>query len=383
MEDIRIKTIWDEDQTETILSQGFGRRTVTGADLDHATVTGALYRFERTASGIDLEILQDAGLEELRIGGTSGSDRFIVTSSQDIDASIILSGGAGSDVLRVENIDTDDFLEGGAGRDRLFAGAGDDRLEGGADNDTLEGGDGEDRLYGGSGNDFILGGNGDDLAFGNEGEDILIGNDGNDDLHGLEDDDRLIGNDGNDRLYGGSGDDDLFGGSDNDRLEGGEGDDVLNGDNGEDRLFGGDGNDVLSGGNNDDVIFGGTGEDIIWGGRGRDTLSGQEGSDVFAFTSIDLDGSLDRIQDFTLNGDDRDSINITDVLEGYNAITSDINDFVQLDFKRSNRTDLLVNVDGEGDDFVRLTTIRGSNFKNVDVDDLFEAGQLIVNELAV
>ncbi|HGS4619433.1 TPA: type I secretion C-terminal target domain-containing protein, partial [Vibrio cholerae] len=80
----------------------------------------------------------------------------------------------------------------------------------------------------------------------------------------------------------------------NDKLYGGLGDDILFGQGGDDELYGEDGNDIL---------FGGTGNDILIGGLGNDILTGGSGEDLFKWVDGDLDGSRDRITDFTIGQD--------------------------------------------------------------------------------
>ncbi|MFO4666455.1 type I secretion C-terminal target domain-containing protein, partial [Vibrio cholerae] len=80
----------------------------------------------------------------------------------------------------------------------------------------------------------------------------------------------------------------------NDKLYGGLGDDILFGQGGDDELYGEDGNDIL---------FGGTGNDILIGGFGNDILTGGSGEDLFKWVDGDLDGSRDRITDFTIGQD--------------------------------------------------------------------------------
>ena len=381
MERITVRTLWDNGDQDRSWSDAIARRNVKAEDLEYDDATGILFSMDRTASAFVVSILQDGGLNEMRIDGTSGADTITVTASVAIDASIILTGGDGSDRLRVETLDTDDFLYGGEGHDQLYGGFGDDRLYGGTGNDILHGEDGDDRLYGGSGTDTLFGHEGDDIIFGNEGNDLLIGHNGNDDLYGLDDDDRIIGGNGDDRIYGGDGEDTIFGGSQNDRLEGGAGNDELHGNNGNDRVIGGSGEDVLYGDSGNDKLYGGDGNDILFDGTGRDLMYGNGGSDVFAFTTID--GNIDRIQDFTLNGAEQDSLNITEIISGYSKLTSDINDFVFFDVISSGRTDMMVNPNGSRGDWIHLVTIRGSNFSGTDADDLLASGQLILNEFAV
>jgi Ca2+-binding RTX toxin-like protein len=86
----------------------------------------------------------------------------------------------------------------------------------------------------------------------------------------------------------------VSGGMESDTIYSGGGNDSISGNDGDDNLFGEAGNDIIKGGAGDDTIMGGAGADIMTGGTG---------SDQFVFSSSDLDGSLDIIQDFTLEED--------------------------------------------------------------------------------
>ncbi|EPS7269024.1 TPA: type I secretion C-terminal target domain-containing protein [Vibrio cholerae] len=89
----------------------------------------------------------------------------------------------------------------------------------------------------------------------------------------------------------------------NDKLYGGLGDDILFGQGGDDELYGEDGNDILFGGTGNDILIGGLGNDILIGGLGNDILTGGSGEDLFKWVDGDLDGSRDRITDFTIGQD--------------------------------------------------------------------------------
>ena len=61
--------------------------------------------------------------------------------------------------------------------------------------------------------------------------------------------------------------------------------------------------------------------------------------------------------DFELNGGERDNLNITDILVGYQQGTDDINDFVMLDYKNTNHTNLFINADGSGSGWLKAAAI--------------------------
>lgn len=82
--------------------------------------------------------------------------------------------------------------------------------------------------------------------------------------------------------------------------------------------------------------------------------------------------------DFTTGGGG-DVLNITDILEGFNAGSDDINDFVQLWVYHSNRADIRINADGNGDDWVHVAMIR-EDLSGSSIDDLYADGNIVVNE---
>ena len=84
------------------------------------------------------------------------------------------------------------------------------------------------------------------------------------------------------------------------------------------------GDDVIGGGAGSDFIFGQEGNDIISGGLGNDVIYGGSGADVFLFDGIDQ--GVDTIKDFKAS--EGDSVDLSDVIIGYDALNDDIADFV-------------------------------------------------------
>lgn len=135
-----------------------------------------------------------------------------------------------------------------------------------------------------------------------------------------------------------------------------------------------DDSDILFGGAGNDIIYGGIGDDILIGGEGSDTLYGDQGADTFLFQKIADAG--DMIMDFSIT--DGDIINITDVLEGFDAGLDDVNDFMRL--VNSGGNDVLeVNADGQGGDFVALAAFAGG-LGGVGLADLIANGNLVVDQ---
>ena len=103
------------------------------------------------------------------------------------------------------------------------------------------------------------------------------------------------------------------------------------------------GDDVLSGGAGDDVIFGQEGDDVISGGLGEDTLYGGSGADTFLFEQLDVDGNIDRVKDFNVG--EGDVLDLSDFLQGFDPVTSAIEDFV---FQREVGGNTVISVDISG-----------------------------------
>ncbi len=133
------------------------------------------------------------------------------------------------------------------------------------------------------------------------------------------------------------------------------------------------GNDALDGGDGDDFLYGQAGDDVLYGGSGIDELWGGTGDDMFLFQ--EFDGSVDVIKDFGYGGD---SLNITDLLEGFDPGNGDdINDFVQF-ISNGGDTEVLVNADGDdGGAFTTIALVEGGI--NATVNALYASGDLVTD----
>jgi hypothetical protein len=113
---------------------------------------------------------------------------------------------------------------------------------------------------------------------------------------------------------------------------------------------------------------------FLSGGDGLDTLYGSSGLDVFVFEAATAYNDLDVIENF---GYSLDSIDLSDLLTGYNALTDDINDFVQLTEGGGNTT-IAVDANGTagGSSFSNVTIVNGVT--GMDLDTMEIDGTLIV-----
>lgn len=163
----------------------------------------------------------------------------------------------------------------------------------------------------------------------------------------------IYGDGGNDVLWGNAGNDHIEGGTGNDHLDGASGNDVLIGDAGNDKMFGRGGDDTL--------IF----------GDGIDQLYGGDGSDTFLMDV--MDAGADHIHDFT-TGVGGDVLDISSILQGYDALTDLLSDFVQL-VDSNGDTCLKVNADGQQGAYITAVIFEGGISETL--TDLVNDGNLI------
>jgi predicted extracellular nuclease/2',3'-cyclic-nucleotide 2'-phosphodiesterase (5'-nucleotidase family) len=297
------------------------------------------------------------------------------------DKNNVIEGTAANDTIDAKG--GNDTVKGGNGNDVITLGAGNDKGFGGDGDDTFviltsnPWADGRDEYHGGAGIDTldfslvtseieldlrgfpsrygpdritgienILGGTDDDEISGNSAGNFLAGNEGRD---------QLRGEDGDDKLDGGIGNDFLNGGNDRDTLLGGDGNDLLTGGRGHDQLFGGKG---------DDDLFGGDGNDILVGGAGNDEMHGGAGVDVFRLDSLE---GVDHIDDFTSKGGSKDKLSfVRSLFEDFDGDVADLfsEGYVRAQNAPGNHTNVQVDVDGGGDNFVTIAVLNGSISNN-------------------
>ncbi|MBV1695659.1 MAG: type I secretion C-terminal target domain-containing protein, partial [Hyphomicrobiales bacterium] len=148
-------------------------------------------------------------------------------------------------------------------------------------------------------------------------------------------------------------------------------------------MTGGAGNDTLSGGAGDQIMYGlggadtlsgGAGRDFIAGGTGADTLTGGSEKDTFAWLGGELGTGVDTITDFTA-GSGGDALDISRLLTGFDAATSVLSQFVQLQQSGGNTT-VRVDTDGGGNSFQTLAVLQGVT--GLDAETMRTNGNLIV-----
>jgi Ca2+-binding RTX toxin-like protein len=122
-------------------------------------------------------------------------------------------------------------------------------------------------------------------------------------------------------------------------------------------LTGAAGVQILFGLGNNDTLSGGADADRLVGGTGADSLTGGPGADIFAYGAGDLGTGVDTITDFT-NGVGGDALDIAALLSGFNAGSSILSDFVQVNQATGNST-IRIDADGGGNSFQDLVILQG------------------------
>jgi len=322
--------------------------------------------------------LDGAAGNDTMIGG-KGDDTYVVAEARDRIVELV-GANSGFDVVNAftnytlsANVEVLNLLGGafnGAGNAQgngIFGNSVANKLAGAAGNDDLRGDAGADTLDGGNGNDSLSGG---------DDNDKLLGGAGNDDLNGEAGMDSMAGGAGNDRYLVDNAADQAIEAS-------GQGTDLVIafGDIGYtlganienlELLFGADGagnalgNRIDGGGDfsGDNAMSGLGGNDTLIGGSGVDTMIGGAGRDTFALA--DIDGATEIITDFAA-GKNGDRLDLSDLLTGFTAGSSNPSDFVQFGNAAGNTT-VRVDADGAagGANFVDVCLLQGVTLINVD-----------------
>jgi len=226
----------------------------------------------------------------------------------------------------------------------LHGDVGNNVLTGNGGNDTLDGGAGADTLVGGMGNDLYIVDNASDVIYESNGGGIdTVSTSVSFDLH----------------ANGST----VFGAVENLTLTGTA---AING-------TGNDLGNVLTGNAAANTILGNGGNDTIDGGGGNDDLTGGSGSDLFVRHALSSEGR-DNIRGFQ-TGPGGDTLDIHEVLTGFNSSTSNVGDFVSLSQRQGNTT-VQVDPDGAvgGHSFTSVAVLVGVT--GIDVNHLVSDGNL-------
>ena len=115
-----------------------------------------------------------------------------------------------------------------------------------------------------------------------------------------------------------------------------------------------------------------TDTNTIYDGDGLDTLYASDEADTFIFESANAFNDTDIIEDFSAGAGD--ALDISDLLIGYVAGVSDINDFVQLSEAGGNTT-IAVDANGTGAAYLDIVQVNGVT--GMDADLILADGVLI------
>ena len=129
----------------------------------------------------------------------------------------------------------------------------------------------------------------------------------------------------------------------------------------------------LSGSAFADFLLGNSGDNVIQGRGGSDNLIGGLGADIFVFDTSGL-GASDTVLDFNISQNDK--LDISDLLFGYDPLSSAIEDFVS--FTTSGYNSIMsVDRDGAGTSYSSQAIANLSGVTGLDADTLHTSGNLI------
>lgn len=126
---------------------------------------------------------------------------------------------------------------------------------------------------------------------------------------------------------------------------------------------------------NTGTIYGGTGNDSLYGGAGADIFAGGRGADLFSLIA-NANGAVDTIKDFKVL--DRDVLDISKMLTGYDPLQDSINDFVQMTTSNGH-TEISVDRDGAGTQFAMANAVVLDTPVDTSLQDLIAHGNLVVS----
>lgn len=368
----------------------------TGADIIYGGAGDDTYDLSAETFNFTVDLSSNTSRYE------GGSD---TVSLHDVENVI---GGHGNDTIKGDS--NDNVVNGGVGNDTIVGSAGNDTLDGGAGTNTLDySAQTSDLKIDLSSNSAIGTGIATDTVSNfsilrtGSGNDSVTGTTGTETFYDGAGDDVYNGVRGSDIFYAGAGDDTYDAGSGwggwiyftsvtadvtisfltNTAFSTETGTDALDGIR---NVVGGDGNDTITGSScpTYNHLYGGAGDDTIsgtnngnglYGGTGSDTLTGGSGGDDFFFMAADNFDGVDTITNFDVS--EGDTIDISDLLSGYNHGTDDIDDFVAFVVSGGD-VRIEVDVDGTGTDaaFAAVAIVTGG--AALDMDTLIAASDLII-----
>jgi Ca2+-binding RTX toxin-like protein len=337
----------DENGTPHGGGQGFGdafANVITGASGDD-TLFGEAGQ-DTLNGGLGNDTLVGHAAAEVfsnvqdTLNGGFGNDTI------QADASDIINGGDGFDVVTVINANDFSIDLGATSIEYIVTDFGNDTINGATlptgfeaytdgSNDTITGSAFNDRVFAGSGDDTVIGGDGNDIIVADTGIDNIQGGDGDDIIY-ADNGDTVSGGNGRDALFitdggtpggvnvgvvatgfefvidvtvdGGNDIIDASGTSSGIEVYAQGGTDTVTGGSGGDFLWGGTGNDTIAGNDGDDTLVGEAGQDTLTGGAGVDNLYGNSGGggdgvlDTYVFDDgwgtdfiFDWDDGIDQI----------------------------------------------------------------------------------------
>jgi Ca2+-binding RTX toxin-like protein len=323
----------------------------TGKSTDTDAINGTGNALANTVTGNDGNNVLDGGKgNDFYVGG-GGNDTFLVDNLVELGQ---ISDASGSDTIKTA-LKLDSAVDLVAGVEN-YAYTGTlawtfDLSARGNENNALTGGSGADKLTGGDGDDTLSGGTGIDILIGGDGDDTYI-------VDNVKDTIIEIGGEGHDLVKSSITLTALFAEVEDLTLTGTG---AINGTgNGEDNtITGNDGRNVLSG-----LI----GEDVLIGGKGDDTLTGGADQDIFRYLALtDRGTGTEIITDFSKA--EGDVLDVADLFTGggpADVASAFSGGFLKLDHPVNGNTVVSIDVDGGGNSFATLVTLKSVTINTTD-----------------
>ena len=124
----------------------------------------------------------------------------------------------------------------------------------------------------------------------------------------------------------------------------------------------------------DDTVQTANGDDILVGGAGNDTLTGGDGADIFVYKFSNAGD--DTITDFVVG---EDSVDVGQLIIGYENGVSNLSDFVWIEAGTNNDARLVIDSDGMGSNTDEVTiTLTDIGHGGISIDD-FVDGELVLS----